>query len=208
MMDLKLFDKLDDDHRPPTRYTHDWTSDVIFVTGSIDKLHEVQQILGPLGIGINSYSLDNLPEVQGSVEHVAGEKARDAANRLHMPVLTEDSALNFKAMGELPGPYINCFMKELGHEGLNKLLIGFDDKRAEAISTFAYCKPGSEPIIIEGRTHGRIVDARGSNGFGWDAIFEPEGYSQTYAEMDHHLKNSISHRFLAVHHVQEFLDQL
>lgn len=52
--------------------------------------------------------------------------------------------------------------------------------------------------MFEGRTDGRIVPARGPRNFGWDPIFEPEGYSQTYAEMDKDTKNSISHRYRAL----------
>ena len=57
--------------------------------------------------------------------------------------------------------------------GLNKMLVGFPDKSATAICTFAYSAgPGSEPILFEGKTEGRIVPARGPSNFGWDPIFE------------------------------------
>jgi inosine triphosphate pyrophosphatase len=67
--------------------------------------------------------------------------------------------------------------------GLNKLLVGFDTKEATAICTFAYSAgPGSEPILFVGENPGRIVPARGPTTFGWDAIFQPDGYDQTYAD--------------------------
>ena len=82
-------------------------------------------------------------------------------------------------MNGLPGPYVKWFMKELGHEGLNKMLAGYEDKSAQAVCTFGYCAgPGEEAILFEGRTDGKIVPARGPAVFGWDAIFEHEG--QTY----------------------------
>lgn len=57
--------------------------------------------------------------------------------------------------------------------GLNKMLVGFEDKSATAICTFAYSAgPGSEPILFEGKTEGKIVPARGPKNFGWDPIFE------------------------------------
>jgi inosine triphosphate pyrophosphatase len=66
--------------------------------------------------------------------------------------------------------------------GLNKMLAGFESKAATAICTFAYSAgPGSEPLIFEGRTEGKIVCARGSTNFGWDAIFQPDGFETTYA---------------------------
>jgi len=76
--------------------------------------------------------------------------------------------------------YIKHFMANLGHDGLNKLLVGFDDKTADAICTFAYSAgPGTEPIIFEGRTPGTIVPPRGPTAFGWDPIFQPLGKEQT-----------------------------
>lgn len=72
-------------------------------------------------------------------------------------------------------------MKELGHAGLNNLLVGFQTKEAWALCTFAYSAgPGTEPIIFEGKTDGSIVPARGSATFGWDAVFEPTGTGKTY----------------------------
>jgi len=103
-------------------------------------------------------------------------------SKLGGPCITEDTALCFKALNGLPGPYIKYFMKELGHQGLNDLLVGFSTKEAWALCTFAYSAgPGSEPILFEGRTDGNIVPARGSPQFGWDATFEPVGTGKTYA---------------------------
>lgn len=71
-------------------------------------------------------------------------------------------------------------MAEIGHEGLNAMLVGFPTKAAEAVCTFAYSAgPGTEPIIFEGRTEGTIVPARGPKVFGWDAVFQPSGYDLT-----------------------------
>ncbi len=55
--------------------------------------------------------------------------------------------------------------------------------------------PDVEPVTFVGRTHGRIVPARGDNQFGWDPVFEPDGFDQTYAQMDKSVKNTISHRW-------------
>lgn len=72
-------------------------------------------------------------------------------------------------------------MRELGHEGLNNLLVGFSTKEAWALCTFAYSAvPGTDPILFEGRTEGNIVPARGSAHFGWDAVFEPTGTGKTW----------------------------
>ncbi|KAJ3179560.1 nucleoside triphosphate pyrophosphohydrolase ham1 [Geranomyces variabilis] len=177
---------------------------ITFVTGNANKLREVQAILSPAGINIRSESLD-LPELQGTLTQVSSEKARTAANLLKCPVLTEDTSLCFTAMNGLPGPYIKWFMQGLGHEGLNRMLVGFDDKSADAVCTFAYCEPGKEPVVFEGRTRGKIVPARGPTTFGWDAVFQPAGFEETYAEMDKDIKNTISHRYLSLQKVLDFL---
>ncbi|CAJ1967937.1 unnamed protein product [Sphenostylis stenocarpa] len=87
------------------------------------------------------------------------------------------------------------FLQKIGHEGLNNLLKAYDDKSAFALCVFSFAAgPDSEPITFSGKTPGKIVPPRGPNDFGWDPIFEPEGYDQTYAEMAKEEKNKISHR--------------
>lgn len=67
-----------------------------------------------------------------------------------------------------------------GLQGLNNLLVGFQTKEAYALCTFAYSAgPDAEPILFEGCTDGSIVPARGPGTFGWDAIFQPEGFDKT-----------------------------
>lgn len=94
--------------------------------------------------------------------------------------MTEDTALEFHALKGLPGPYMyvlailrltyyviivlmiasKSFMENLGHEGLNKMLDGFEDRTAEAVCTFAFCQgPGAEPIIFQGRTEVRQIQS-------------------------------------------------
>ena len=89
------------------------------------------------------------------------------------------------------------------------MLAGFGNTSATALCTFAYCAgPGSEPILFEGRTEGKIVPTRGPTKFGWDPVFEPvppEGDGRTYAEMDGVAKNKISHRYKALKKLQEYL---
>ncbi|QVM11743.1 nucleoside triphosphate pyrophosphohydrolase ham1, variant 2 [Coccidioides posadasii str. Silveira] len=168
-----------------------------FITGNKNKLTEVQAILGD-AIEVQNKPVD-LPELQGTIEDIAREKCKNAANavrspsllfgfihisktfcpwgvgiiltrsniQVNGPVLTEDTALEFNALGGLPGPYIKWFLEKLGHEGLNKLLYAFEDKSAVAVCTFAFAAgPGEEPILFQGRTDGKIVPARGPAKFG------------------------------------------
>eukprot|EP00267_Zea_mays_P047653 XP_020400133.1 inosine triphosphate pyrophosphatase [Zea mays] len=120
------------------------------------------------------------------------------------PVLVEDTCLCFNALKGLPGPYIKWFLEKIGHEGLNNLLKAYEDKSAFAMCIFSLALgPGEEPITFVGKTAGKIVSARGPNDFGWDPVFQPDGFEQTYAEMPKSVKNEISHRGKALALVKE-----
>lgn len=192
---------------------------ITFVTGNKNKLLEVQRLLltseksksnddcKTLPFDIESAKLD-LPELQGTPTEIAREKCRLASEQLQAAVMTEDTSLCFNALNGLPGPYIKWFLEECGHEGLNKMLDGFDgDRRAYAQTIIAFCPgKGKEVMLFEGRTEGKIVQARGPTTFGWDPIFEPtEGKGKTYAEMGKDEKNAISHRGRAFNEFREYL---
>ncbi|WOG83182.1 hypothetical protein DCAR_0102356 [Daucus carota subsp. sativus] len=166
---------------------------VTFVTGNAKKLEEVRAILGQ-SIPFQSLKLD-LPELQGEPEDISKEKARLAAKEVNGPVLVEDTCLCFNSLKGLPGPYIKWFLQKIGHEGLNNMLLAYEDKSAYALCVFSLALgPNEEPLTFLGKTPGKIVLPRGPNDFGWDPIFQPEGYDQTYAEMPKEEKHKISHR--------------
>ncbi|CAK7895077.1 inosine triphosphate pyrophosphatase [[Candida] anglica] len=187
---------------------------ITFVTGNANKLKEVVAILsngstdGSASVGkftITNEKLD-LEEVQGTIEEVTIHKAKSAAKIMNGPVLVEDTCLGFNAFKNLPGPYIKWFVEAIGLTGLVDMLYKFEDKSANAICTFGYCEgPDAEVKLFQGVTKGNIVDSRGPTNFGWDSIFEPEGYTETYAEMDKKIKNTISHRFKALDLLRDFL---
>ena len=180
---------------------------ITFVTGNKKKLEEVVSILGDsLPFNLVSAKID-LPELQGAdpVE-VSIEKCRLAAAQVQGPVLVEDTSLCFNALGGLPGIYIKWFLDKLGHEGLNNLLAAYTDKSAYAQCIFSLSLgPSHTPVAFVGQTPGKIVPARGPLDFGWDPVFQPDGYSDTYAELPKEVKNSISHRFRSLQKVQEYL---
>ncbi|KAL0928283.1 hypothetical protein M5K25_000155 [Dendrobium thyrsiflorum] len=173
------------------------TRPVTFVTGNAKKLEEVRAILGN-SIPFQSLRLD-LPELQGEPEEISKGKARLAATEVNGPVLVEDTCLCFNALNGLPGPYIKWFLEKIGHEGLNNLLMAYEDKSAYAACVFSLALgPNTEPLTFVGKTMGKIVPARGPKDFGWDPIFQPNGYELTFAEMPKEEKNKISHRSKAL----------
>eukprot|EP00405_Crypthecodinium_cohnii_P016844 CAMPEP_0206456562 /NCGR_PEP_ID=MMETSP0324_2-20121206/22446_1 /ASSEMBLY_ACC=CAM_ASM_000836 /TAXON_ID=2866 /ORGANISM="Crypthecodinium cohnii, Strain Seligo" /LENGTH=210 /DNA_ID=CAMNT_0053927529 /DNA_START=42 /DNA_END=674 /DNA_ORIENTATION=- len=174
--------------------------ELVFVTGNAKKLEEVKAILASgekqIPFNVTNRKID-LPELQGaSAEEIAKEKCKLAAQEVNGPVMCEDTSLCFNSLEGLPGPYIKWFLEKLGHDGLNRMLAGWEDKSAYAQCIFTLCAgPGCEVRVFDGRTPGKIVPARGPTDFGWDPVFEPdEGEGKTYAEMDKAAKNVISHR--------------
>ncbi|CEO95208.1 Inosine triphosphate pyrophosphatase [Plasmodiophora brassicae] len=178
---------------------------LIFVTGNQNKLREAKEILGAAVPWLESRSMD-LPELQGEPVDIAMQKCRIAAETVNGAVLVEDTCLCFNALHGLPGPYVKWFLKKTGHAGLNNLLHAYDDKTAYALCTFAFSEgPGSTPIVFQGTCEGSIVQARGPPDFGWDPIFQPQGYTTTFAEMSKDEKNAISHRFRALEKLRDYL---
>ncbi|KEZ40250.1 hypothetical protein SAPIO_CDS8744 [Scedosporium apiospermum] len=169
---------------------------VNFITGNSNKLREVRGILES-SIQVQSHELD-IEEIQGSIEEIAIAKCKKAADLLNSPVLVEDTALCFNALNGLPGPYIKWFLRDLGNEGLSKLLAGFPDKSAEAYHL--------EALKISVGFNNNIAslprDINVTPSTGWDPCFEHKG--QTYAEMRPEEKNKISHRALALGKLQEW----
>lgn len=189
-------------------------SAITFVTGNANKLREVTQILcnGDIDSAqVGKFSITNqkidLEEIQGSIEEVTTHKAKQAAKIVKGPVLVEDTCLGFNALDNLPGPYIKWFVKSVGLDGLVKMLVGFEDKSANAITTFGYCEGPDSPVqLFQGVTTGTIVNSSGPTTFGWDSIFRPDGFETTYAEMKGDAKNKISQRGKALVKVKAFLE--
>ena len=137
---------------------------------------------------------------------MAKEKCRLAAEQIKGPVMVEDTSLCFNALGGLPGVYIKWFLEKTGHEGLNNIIAAYEDKSAYAQCVFSFSLGrGHEPMVFVGRTDGKIVPARGPLDFGWDPVFEPDGFELTYAEMPKDIKNTISHRYRSLDKLRLYL---
>lgn len=171
-------------------------SGLTFVTSNAGKAREAASLLG---CEVAARALD-LPEVQSlDFREVARAKAIVAARALGVAVLVEDSGLCVSGWGGFPGPLTKWItMGVLGQEGLAKMLNGFSDRGAEAVSVLAVARPAdreSDVVVAEGRVAGSIaLHPRGENGFGWDVLFVPAGETRTFAEMSLEEKNAISHR--------------
>lgn len=175
---------------------------LLMATSNKKKLEEIQQVLG---LEVEMVNID-LPEIQAvDVRAVIEDKARRAFDAVKQPVLVEDTSLAFQAWNGLPGALIKWFLKSLDNEGMTKMLSNFTDRTANAEVSIGLFD-GSKFEMFSGAVQGIIAtEPRGTNGFGWDAIFIPDGSEKTFAEMSNDEKLMFSMRKVAVLKLQEYL---
>jgi len=171
--------------------------DFVFITGNQNKADYLTKWLG-LPVQHQKADVDELQSLD--LEAVASHKARQAFAIVGRPVLVEDVAVTFHALGRLPGPLIKWFLEELKPEGLCKLLQPYTDRRATASIMYAYFD-GKEMKTFRGDTEGTVPDAPRSNGdtawkthLSWNSIFVPDGAPKTYGEMSDEELKPFSHR--------------
>lgn len=157
-------------------------SEIVFVTGNQNKADYLAKMLG---IEIEHQKIE-LDEIQSTcLETVVEHKVQQAYEIIQKPVLVEDVALGFDALGGLPGPFIKFFVDAPnGLENLCRMLDGFDNRSARAACVFGYFD-GENMRLFRGELKGTIAKTpHGKNGFGWDKIFEPDGFDgKTRAEL-------------------------
>jgi non-canonical purine NTP pyrophosphatase (RdgB/HAM1 family) len=162
----------------------------VFVTGRAEKALEAER----LGFRLERVDLDlTEPQALDPVEIVEW-KAREAYARISRPVVVEDSGLAVKAWRGFPGALVKWLERSAGLEAMARMLDGFADRSATATCAVAYFD-GERVVRARGEASGAIAPApRGSGGFGWDALFIPEGMGRTFAEMSGEEKDRVSHR--------------
>jgi len=167
------------------------TNDWVFVTSNLNKVREAERILG---FALESVALE-LDELQApTVSAVALAKAQSASQKLGRPVIVEDAGLELLGLGGFPGPFIKHWEKLGGLPSLCRTANGLGDRRVRAVCALGICTAAGADVV-EGAVAGSISEApRGQNGFGWDAIFIPEGGARTFGEMTGAEKDAWSHR--------------
>ncbi len=155
--------------------------------------------------GINAIRIrEKSIEPQASLEAVAMSSAAYLYAKYSRPLIVEDAGLFVDALRGFPGVYSAYAMKTIGYDGILKLLEGIENRRARFVSVIAYAS--AEGIsLFKASTSGKIVEPRGSSGFGFDPIFMPDGSDKTFAEMSVEEKNRYSHRGKAL---RQFLRRL
>lgn len=175
---------------------------LLFVTTNQGKLREAREVLG---VDIESLDL-KVDEVQTLDPIECTQKKAEAAYaKVKKPLFVEDVALFFDAWNGLPGVFIDYFMKTLDNRGIIKLLKGEKNRTAKAQTTLCYFD-GKDKITAVGVTEGTIsLTPKGKNGFGWDPIFIPKGFTKTYAQLSDQEKNKVSMRRIALLKLRKML---
>jgi inosine triphosphate pyrophosphatase len=175
-------------------------SSLQFITGNKGKFDELHAIIPE----VEQIDID-LPEIQEIDARNIIEAKLDAALQRHSgEFLVEDTSLYYDSMNGLPGPFVKWFLKTVGNEGLYKIGQTFG-LNASVKTIIGYTDGSGKVEFFEGDMKGTIVAPRGDKGFGFDPIFEPEGFDKTLAEMSMEEKNKISTRKIAAMKLQKFL---
>ena len=181
-------------------------NETVFATNNKHKLEEIRHIVGDkikiLSLkDINCY--EEIPETGSTIESNASEKAFYIFNKYHYNCFADDTGLEIEALDGRPGVYSARYAGENKsfEDNINKVLeeLNGTSNRKACFRTIISLVIDSKEQLFEGRVDGIITtEKRGTKGFGYDPIFQPEGYNQTFAEMNAHEKNSLSHRYFAM----------
>lgn len=199
---------------------------IVFATNNAHKLKEIREILG------NSFEVvslaeigchEDIPETGETLEENALQKAQYVYDHYHISCFADDTGLEVEALDGAPGVHSARYAEGTDHNSeanmakLLRQLDGKDNRKARFRTVIALienkdvcpCGCTSIPQIhrFEGIVEGRIAtEKHGSEGFGYDPLFVPEGYDKSFAELGEHVKNTISHRARAVAKLAEYLN--
>lgn len=188
---------------------------IVFATNNKNKLKEIQhllkdtvEILSLSDIGFN----DDIDETEDTLRGNASLKSHAIFDRLEYHVFSDDTGLEIEALNGEPGVYSARYAGEDGNAEANmkKVLAkmeGQNNRKACFRTVISLILEGKE-YFFEGKVDGEILtEKQGDEGFGYDPIFQPEGYNETFAELPMSVKNEISHRGKAVKKLVKFLKE-
>jgi len=190
--------------------------DIVFATNNEHKLYEVSQLLGDKYnvIGLKDIGCtEEIPETADTLEGNALLKAKYVFDKFGKNCFSDDTGLEVEVLNNAPGVYSARYAGEekSAEANMNKLLLELQNKtnrKARFRTVVTLIIDGAEHLF-EGEVKGSIIEEkRGDEGFGYDPIFIPDGYTKTFAELPLAEKNTISHRARAVKKLVTFLETI
>ncbi len=188
--------------------------ELVFATNNLNKLKEVQSLM-PSHINLLSLKdigcFDDIPETQNTIEGNAAQKSQYIKEHYGYDCFADDTGLEVEALNGEPGVYSARYAGEKhdANDNMNLLLKNLKDfkNRKAQFKTVVSLILNNKTHSFTGICKGEItINKHGEKGFGYDPIFKPNGYEQTFAEMDLSLKNSIGHRGKAISLLVDFLN--
>ena len=185
---------------------------IVFATNNLNKLRELRSAVKDFDIiGLKDLNItEDIPETGNSLKDNALQKAKYIYEKTGLDCFADDTGLEIEALDGRPGVYSaryagpDCDSEENMNKVLNELRSS--KNRTAAFSTVISLIIEGDEYFFEGKVEGEILkEKQGIDGFGYDPIFRPFGYDQSFAEMSLELKNKISHRGLAVDKLIKFL---
>jgi XTP/dITP diphosphohydrolase len=186
---------------------------LVFATNNLNKLKELQEMLGDHFELLSLADInctDEIPEDYETLEENARQKAQYIYEKYNVNCFADDTGLEIKALNNEPGVYSARYAGEAkdAKANMKKVLEKLDgeNERQARFRTVVSLFLDDKEFQFEGIVDGNILETeRGLDGFGYDPIFQPEGYNISFAEMEMGEKNKISHRGRAVQKLVEFL---
>lgn len=186
---------------------------IVFATNNLHKLEEIRKISeGQLEIlslsDINCH--DDIPETGDTLQENALIKARFVKEKYGLDCFADDTGLEVEALNNAPGIYSSRYAGEDGNSenNMRKLLHDLNniENRSARFRTVIALILHNEEHFFEGEIAGEIINIKqGTNGFGYDPIFKPNGYDNTFGELSNEIKNRLSHRAIATQKLVSFL---
>ena len=190
---------------------------IVLATRNKGKIRELERILAITLPDVDLLGTDSFPELadieesEDTFEGNALLKARAVAQFTQLPAIADDSGLAVDYLGGAPGIYSARYSGVHGDDqaNLDKVLremVGVANRRAHFVCAAAFVTPGGYEKVFRAEMVGNLIyHARGTNGFGYDPIFVPEGFSETSGEISPDMKDSISHRGKAMRALAELI---
>ena len=186
---------------------------LVIATRNAHKLEEIHAIFDFQGLEVlSAFDFPEIPDVVedgDTLEANAEKKAVEIARATGCWSMADDSGLEVAELEGAPGVYSARYAGEHcsyadNNEKLLRELAGKNDRSARFRTVIALSDPQGNARTVEGECPGRIIEElRGTNGFGYDPLFVPDGYAQTFAELDSAEKNRISHRACALRNAHQ-----
>jgi XTP/dITP diphosphohydrolase len=190
--------------------------EIVFATQNKHKLEEIQKIVGDQYKIISLADLnffEDIPETENTLVGNALMKARFIHEKFHCNCFADDTGLEIDALHGAPGVYSAryagpaCSFEDNMRKVLSQME-GISNRKAQFKTVIALILDNKE-YLFEGSVSGTILEKKsGTQGFGYDPIFLPDGYNESFAEMSAELKNRISHRAVATQKLTHFLHSL